>query len=158
MTNGRTEDKPAIVPRTLCGASQDGKIRDRWSWVEPNVWTDRMLTALERGVKGGKWHSLIDKVYSLGRSCGRPLQSVIFDLNRTLPGWFEYFKHSLWSTFRPLDGWIRMRLRSILRRRHRGRGRGCGLDHIRWLNAFFADRGLFSFCAAHASACQPRRG
>ena len=33
------------------------------SLAEPCVWTDRMLTALEQGVKGGKWHSLIDKVW-----------------------------------------------------------------------------------------------
>src|SRR5260370_36650199 len=31
--------------------------------AEPQVWTARMLTALDRGVKGGKWYSLIDKVY-----------------------------------------------------------------------------------------------
>jgi RNA-directed DNA polymerase len=36
----------------------------RWSWVEAEVWTERMLTTLETGVKGGKWFSLIDKVYS----------------------------------------------------------------------------------------------
>src|SRR5712675_2369011 len=35
-----------------------------WSWSEPTVWTARMLTALEQGVKGGKWYSLIDKLYS----------------------------------------------------------------------------------------------
>jgi RNA-directed DNA polymerase len=40
-----------------------GQIRDRWSWVEPAVWSERMLEALETGVKGGKWHSLIDKVH-----------------------------------------------------------------------------------------------
>ncbi len=39
--------------------------RDRWDWVEASVWTERMLEALERGVKGGKWHSLMDKVYAL---------------------------------------------------------------------------------------------
>ena len=38
--------------------------RDRWYWVEPRVWTERMLTALEQGVKGGKWFRLIDKVYA----------------------------------------------------------------------------------------------
>jgi len=31
--------------------------------VEPKVWTERMLTALVQGVKGGKWFSLIDKVH-----------------------------------------------------------------------------------------------
>ena len=34
------------------------------AWAEPSVWTERMLTALEVGVKGGVWFSLIDKVYS----------------------------------------------------------------------------------------------
>ena len=34
--------------------------------AEPSVWTQRMLTALEVGVKGGVWFSLIDKVYSRG--------------------------------------------------------------------------------------------
>src|SRR5215831_16069069 len=42
-----------------------------WSWVEPRIWTERMLAALAQGVKGGKWYSLIDKLYpedTLGRA------------------------------------------------------------------------------------------
>ena len=35
-----------------------------WDWVEASVWTERMLAALGNGVKGGKWYSLIDKVYN----------------------------------------------------------------------------------------------
>ena len=53
------EERPPGVPET---AKQGGDIRARWAWVEPEVWTERMLEALERGVKGGKWFSLIDKV------------------------------------------------------------------------------------------------
>lgn len=34
-----------------------------WSWIDRNIWTDRMLAALDNGVQGGKWFSLIDKVY-----------------------------------------------------------------------------------------------
>lgn len=37
--------------------------RLRWEWAEAAIWTDIMLTALENGVKGGKWFSLIDKIY-----------------------------------------------------------------------------------------------
>lgn len=37
--------------------------RSRWKWVEASIWTDAMLIALENGVKGGKWFSLIDKAY-----------------------------------------------------------------------------------------------
>ncbi len=32
-------------------------------WVERTIWTDRMLEALAKGVKGEVWFSLIDKVY-----------------------------------------------------------------------------------------------
>lgn len=32
-------------------------------WAKAGVWTARMLETLERGVKGGKWFSLIDKVW-----------------------------------------------------------------------------------------------
>ena len=28
------------------------------------MWTERMLSALVNGVKGGKWYSLMDKVYA----------------------------------------------------------------------------------------------
>jgi RNA-directed DNA polymerase len=59
------EENPAQVP---AGATQVGEAearRKRWDWVEPSVWTDRMLAALENGVKGGVWFSLIDKVYRL---------------------------------------------------------------------------------------------
>ena len=61
MKDRSAEEQPAGVSER---AKQAGDIRDRWSWVEPSAWTDRMLTALEDGVKGGVWYSLIDKVTS----------------------------------------------------------------------------------------------
>jgi RNA-directed DNA polymerase len=88
------------------------------------------------------------------RVSGQSLEAVIEDVNRTLIGWFEYFKHSHQLTFRIHDQWIRMRLRSILRLRHGGRGRGRGLDHLRWPNAYFVKHGLFSLMSAHAKLCQ----
>lgn len=88
------------------------------------------------------------------RTSGHSLAYIIADVNQTLRGWFEYFKHSLRWTFRPLDSWIRMRLRSILRKRRKRKGRGRGLDHFRWPNQFFANRGLYSLVAAHDLACQ----
>lgn len=88
------------------------------------------------------------------RANGYSMEAIILNINPTLEGWFEYFKHSHRTTFQPLDGWIRMRLRSILRKRNRGKGRGRGLDHQRWPNVYFAERGLFSLAAAHAQARQ----
>jgi RNA-directed DNA polymerase len=52
-----------IEPARVSETKQAGDIRARWGWVEATVWTERMLTALEEGVKGGKWFSLMDKVY-----------------------------------------------------------------------------------------------
>ncbi len=78
-------------------------------------------------------------------------------MNLTLRGWYAYVRHSHWTTFGPIDSWVRMRLRSILRKRHGGRGRGRGRDHQRWPNAFFAGYGLWSLHTAHRLACQPSR-
>ncbi len=75
------------------------------------------------------------------RNNGQCLPAIIGSLNPTLRGWFEYFKHSYKTTFPELDGWIRGRLRSILRKRQKKRGRGRGSDHQRWPNAYFADLG-----------------
>ncbi|HWT81003.1 MAG TPA: group II intron maturase-specific domain-containing protein, partial [Candidatus Methylomirabilis sp.] len=91
------------------------------------------------------------------RTHGQSLQATIVDLNRTLVGWFEYFKHSHKTTFATLDGWVRMRLRSILRRWRGRQGPGRGADHQRWPNAYFAERGLFSLVTAHATASQSSR-
>jgi len=92
------------------------------------------------------------------RTHGHCLESIILDVNRTLRGWFAYFQHSPRPTFVGLDGWVRMRLRSILRKRAGRRGRAHGLDHYRWPNAFFAERGLFSMTAAFDEACQSPPG
>jgi len=50
-----TEIQPVAVPaRTI----RTGKTLDLRFWVEPTVWTERMLAALQKGVKGGKWFSM----------------------------------------------------------------------------------------------------
>jgi RNA-directed DNA polymerase len=84
------------------------------------------------------------------RTSGESLPKIINDLTLKLRGWFEYFKHSNSYTFHALDGWIRMRLRSLLRKRLGKRGRGRGSDHQRWPNAFFAKHGLYSLKTSHA--------
>jgi len=91
------------------------------------------------------------------RTSGHSLSGIVADVNRTLRGWFEYFKHSWPTTFAPLDGWVRMRLRSVLRKRCGRRGCGRGADHQRWPNAFFVEQGLYNLQAAHASAVQSSR-
>ena len=80
------------------------------------------------------------------RNNGKSMEAIVADLNRTLPGWFGwfgYFKHAKASQLGEIDGWIRMRLRSILRKRRGLEGRGRGIDHQRWPNRYFTKLGLF---------------
>jgi RNA-directed DNA polymerase len=91
-----------------------------------------------------------------GRSNGKSLSVITANVNRTLKGWFEYFKHSHKRTFPILDGWIRRRLRSILRKRSKGaKGISGDMDHFRWPNKFFREHGLFSLVEAHRILLQP---
>ena len=100
-----------------------------------------------------------DALRAKTRRCnGHSLSHIIWEVNRTLRGWYEYFKHSHWNPFTGLDGWVRMRLRSILRKRAGARGRGRGWDHHRWPNAYFAAEGLFSLAAAHRAGSRPPLG
>jgi RNA-directed DNA polymerase len=88
------------------------------------------------------------------RTSGDSLAMIIAPLNRTLRGWFEYFKHSHRWIFGRIDGLVRRRLRSLLSKRERRRRHGSGYENIRWPNAFFAAQGLFSLEEAHALARQ----
>lgn len=91
------------------------------------------------------------------RNHGQSLQVIIANVNRTTKGWFAYFKHSHRYTFRPLDQFIRVRLRSILRRRSGRRGIASGSESVRWTNAFFAEQGLFSLLTAQVELRQSLR-
>ena len=90
----------------------------------------------------------------LKRTSGISLSAIIAAINPCLKGWFVYFKHASRASLAMVDSWMRMRLRSILRKRHGGRGRGRGPDHQRWPNAYFGKLGLFSLEEAHRQACQ----
>ena len=113
----------------------------------------------ERGMKWPRQKSLNklrDAIRSrTRRTQGQSLGEIINRVNPTLRGWFEYFKHSHRATFSDVDGWVRMRLRSILRKRQGKRGRGRGIDHQQWPNAFFEGHGLFSLVKAWRLALQP---
>ena len=91
-----------------------------------------------------------------GRTVGRGLPMVIADINLTLRGWFGYFQHSHWRTFRIVDGWVRRRLRSLLREHQglKGIAKTNGADQTRWPKAFFAKHGLFSLQGARDAVSQ----
>ena len=91
------------------------------------------------------------------RTSGVSLRTVVRRLNPVLRGWFAYFQHAVRTTFRCEDGFIRRRLRSMLRKHARRPGAGiCHADHRRWPVSFFAAMGLFSLETAHRLARQSR--
>lgn len=92
------------------------------------------------------------------RTSGQSMLEIVADLNPSLRGWFEYFKHLSNTAFREFDGFVRRRLRSVLRTRlKRGNNRrfARGGDNVRWPNAYFHDLGLFSLERAWGCAVSP---
>jgi RNA-directed DNA polymerase len=120
----------------------------------------RMVNASEKGgfdflgyhfERGHRWprQKSLDKCretirQKTGRLRPGSMKDITGEINRTLRGWFEYFKHSVANVMEKQDRWVRGRLRTILRKRHKLKGRGRGRDHQRWGNAYFAELGLFS--------------
>lgn len=85
------------------------------------------------------------------RTNGQSMEAIIAGVNRTLKSWYGYFKHVDACGLEEVDRWLRMRLRSILRKRRKGKGRGRGRDHQRWPNRYFTELGLFCLLDARAS-------
>jgi len=91
------------------------------------------------------------------RTRGDSLAKIIEDLNPMVRGWFNYFKHAHSVAQLGIDGFIRRRLRAILRKQEKRPGMGkCFHDHLRWPNTFFAAQGLFTITAARVLASQSR--
>lgn len=111
-----------------------------------------------RYVRPKSLKALKDKIrQKTRRTRGDSVKQIIHDLNPTLKGWYEYFKHAHRTTFKGIDGFVRRRLRAVLRKQNKRPGFGhCQADHQRWPNAFFANHGLFTMHEARALACQSR--
>jgi RNA-directed DNA polymerase len=101
---------------------------------------------------GDKWprkkslKKLQEKLRPLSkRTNGRSLSEIIARANPILRGWHGYFRESHPTGLRGPDGWLRRRLRAMLRKREKRPGYGRSrADSRRWPNRWFAAQGLFS--------------
>jgi RNA-directed DNA polymerase len=111
-----------------------------------------------RHVRRKSLRALRDKIrQKTGRTRSGSLEQIIAELNPMLRGWFNYFKHVRFPIFRTIDGFVRRRLRALLRKREkRPSFGGSRQDHQRWPNAFFAAHGLFTLHEAYVQARQSR--
>jgi RNA-directed DNA polymerase len=84
------------------------------------------------------------------RNNGTSMEAIVAKINPVLRGWYGYFKHACPDLLEEMDGWVRGRLRGILRKRQKRKGRARGKDHHRWPNRYFDTLGLFCLKAAQA--------
>ena len=161
----------------LCSSLEEAQkaLEQIQQWVEQNglklhPTKTRVVDASQRGgfdflgyhfERGRKWprkkshDKLKDAIRSkTRRHSGRSMKALCADLHPTLKGWFEYFKHSEPHVFRGIDGYVRGRMRNILRRQTQRKGRARGIDQLRWPNSYFTAVGLFTLEQAHTAACR----
>jgi RNA-directed DNA polymerase len=175
--NGFEMDRYADDFVVLCSSQEEAQkaLEQISQWVEENGLKlhpskTRLVDARLRGgfdflgyhfERGKKWPrkksltKLKDAIRSkTRRNNGRSMKAICADLNLTLKGWFEYFKHSAPHVFESIDGYVRGRLRSILRHQTKRKGRASGIDQLRWPNTYFSATGLFCLRQARAAACR----
>ena len=89
---------------------------------------------------------LQDKLRPLsGRTNGQSLSQILTQVNPILRGWYGYFRESYRTGLSGPDGWLRRRLRAMLRKREKRPSYGLSHnDSRRWPNRWFAAQGLFS--------------
>ena len=110
----------------------------------------------QRRVRKKSRHKLFARIREkTRRTRGDRLSKVIAELNPILRGWFNYFQQAHRFTFPIVDGFVRRRLRALLRKQQKRPGHGhTRADHQRWPNPFFAKHGLFTLSQAHVLASQ----
>lgn len=161
----------------LCRSEEEAKavLARVQTWVEENGLTlhpekTRIVDATQPGgfdflgyhfERGYRWprkkalERLKEKVREhTPRTSGVSMEATVTRLNQVLRGWYGYFQHSHRTTFPSIDGFIRDRLRAILRKRAGRAGRARRPDRQRWRNHYFTELGLFSLMQAHRSSLQ----
>jgi RNA-directed DNA polymerase len=112
-------------------------------------WRGKTSGRIRRFIRDKSLKRIKDTIKPLTkRANGNSLEAIAARLEPRLRGVYAYFRHVSRSALRELDGWVRGRLRGILRKRHGLKGRGRGRDQHRWPNHYFSALGLFSLEAA----------
>jgi RNA-directed DNA polymerase len=122
-----------------------GQPKAHFDFLGYRFWRGKTSGRIKRFIRPKSVQKFREAIRPLSkRANGHSLETIAERLKPKLRGFYGYFKHASRSTLRELDGWVRGRLRGILRKRARLKGRGRGRDHQRWPNHYFAALGLYS--------------
>ena len=145
-------EKTRLVDMTQAGAS--------FEFLGFHFERTQRTNKIDRWPRKKSEDKLKDKIRKLTpRNCPKSMSEIVRKLNSMLKGWFNYFRASNVYTFSSIDGWIRRRLRSLLRRRTKRRGISKGkADHERWPKIYFVSAGLFSTELAHRAYIRSPKG
>ena len=126
-----------------------GQPKAHFDFLGYRFWRGKTSGSMRRFIRPKSKKKLREAIKPITkRANGRSLEEIAAVLRPKLQGFFNYFKHASAGALRDVDQWIRGRLRSILRKRAGGKGRGRGRDHHRWGNDYFTKLGLFDLEAA----------
>jgi RNA-directed DNA polymerase len=122
-----------------------GQPKAHFDFLGYRFWHGKTSGRIRRFIRPKSLKKLREAIKPLTRRTnGRSMSVIAHELRPSLRGFYNYFKQANARALADVDSWIRVRLRSILRKRAGRRGRGRGLDHHRWPNSYFASLGLFS--------------
>ena len=126
-----------------------GQPKAHFDFLGYRFWSGKTSGCIRRFIRPKSKKKFRESIKPHTRRCnGKSLTEIARLLRPKLQGFFGYFKHVSAGALTDMDQWIRGRLRSILRKRAGGRGRGRGLDHHRWPNHYFTQLKLFNLEAA----------
>ena len=122
-----------------------GQPKAHFDFLGYRFWRSKTSGSICRFIRPKSMEKLREAIKPLTkRTNGQSLAAIVKKLRPKLQGFFNYFQNVRAGVLNEMDGWIRGRLRSILRKRAGGKGRGRGLDHYRWPNRYFNEQGLFN--------------
>jgi RNA-directed DNA polymerase len=122
-----------------------GQPQTHFDFLGYRFWRGKTSRRIRRFIRPKSVQSFRERLKPLTRRAnGQSMKAIIVRLEPLLRGFHGYFKHASARSLEIVDGWVRGRLRGILRKRRHLKGSASGGDQLRWPNHYFASLGLFS--------------
>jgi RNA-directed DNA polymerase len=128
-----------------------GQPKGHFEFLGYRFWRGKSSGRISRHIRPKSEKKLRENLRPLLKRCNaNSLSAIALKLNPKLKGFYGYFKHASRMSLEEVDGWVRGRLRSILRKRAGRKGISREGDHPLWPNHYFTRHGLFSLKEARS--------